>query len=438
MHHVKSEHGSASISNSQYMTNSPSTAPAYYGLALLSLVSLFNYLDRMVIAVLVEPIKRDLSLTDTQVGLVSGFAFALLYALAGLPLARIADRRSRVTLVSICLVLWSAVTALTGLARNFVELFLARMAVGVGEAGCVPASHSLIGDLFPPHRRAFAIGVFQAGGVVGLSFGLAAAGWLAQTYGWRSALMVAGLAGVPLALLLYFTMPEPLRTGAVTHSEPAENSRQTLSAWCRRPALVHLIIGISIGAFATYGMAQWHSAFYVRSHQLNLAEVGLYGGLAGGGGGILGAISGGLVMTRLRPRDARWELWWPALAYGASAPLFAAAFLYPGTLGAFTFQFASTFVAAAGGSVALSAIQSFAEPHRRATAIAIMLMMSSLIGLGLGPTAVGMMSDALSQSRGENSLRYALAISTIFLVWASAHFLMSGKYARQDAIHHAS
>lgn len=408
-------------------------APAYYGLALLSTVSLLNYLDRMVIAVLVEPIKRDLNLSDTQVGLVAGFAFALLYALAGLPLARIADRRSRVTLVSICLVAWSAMTAVTGMARNFIELFLARMAVGIGEAGCVPASHSLIGDMFPPHRRAFAVGIFQAGGLIGLSFGLAGAGWIAETYGWRAALLVAGAAGIPVALLLYFTMPEPARSGQAHGLSANESAAETLAALARRPALVHLVIALSIGAFATYGMSQWISAFFIRSHGMGLAEVGLYGGLAGGGGGIVGAIAGGLVMARLGPRDARWELWLPAAGYGLSAPFFAAAFLWPTALGAFLLQFAATLVAAAGGAVALSAVQSFAEPHRRATAIAIVLMLSSLIGLGLGPTMVGILSDALSSATGDDSLRYALVISTVFLLWAGVHFLLSARHARADA-----
>lgn len=411
------------------MNNSPPAASAYYGLALLSLVSLLNYLDRMVIAVLVEPIKRDLHLTDTQVGLVAGFALALLYALAGLPIARIADRRSRVTLVSVCLVVWSAMTALTGMARNFVELFLARMAVGVGEAGCVPASHSLLGDLFPPHRRAFAIGVFQAGGLIGMSFGLAAAGWVAEVYGWRAALMTAGLAGVPLALLMFFTMPEPARTGAATSQEKGETAYQTVAALMQRPGLVHLIVGISISAFATYGMAQWISAFFVRSHDLGLAEVGLYGGLAGGGGGILGAILGGLAMTRLRPRDVRWELWLPVLTSALCAPLFAGTFLVPGVTGAFAFQFVATLVASAGGAVSLSAIQSFAEPHRRATAIAIMLMLSSLIGLGIGPTAVGVISDFLAPTSGDDSLRHALAITTMFLPWAAVHFWLASRSA---------
>lgn len=423
-----------STSDAQGSVKGGRAAPAYYGLALLSLVSLLNYLDRMVIAVLVEPIKRDLGLSDTQVGLVAGFAFALLYALAGLPLARIADRRSRVTLVSVCLLVWSAMTAVTGLARNFVELFLARMAVGIGEAGCVPASHSLIGDMFPPHRRAFAIGVFQAGGLIGMSFGLAGAGWVAEAYGWRAALLVAGAAGLPVALLLYFTLPEPARSGQALGVSTSETAMETIAALARRPALVHLVIALSIGAFATYGMSQWISAFFIRSHGLGLAAVGLYGGLAGGGGGIVGAIAGGLVMARLGPRDARWELWLPAAGYGLSAPFFAATFLWPGALGAFSLQFAATLVAAAGGAVALSAIQSFAEPHRRATAIAIVLMLSSLVGLGVGPTAVGVLSDALSSATGDDSLRYALVISTAFLLWASVHFLFAARHASAGAV----
>jgi hypothetical protein len=246
--------------------------------------------------------------------------------------------------------------------------------------------------------------------------------------------MAAGFAGVPLACLLLFTMPEPERAISADAAVANETALESVSALVRRPALVHLIIGISIGAFATYGMAQWHAAFYVRSHDLGLAEIGLYAGIAGGGGGILGAIGGGLFMARLRPLDGRWELWWPAFAYGGSTPLYLGAFLFPGTFGAVVFQFASTMVAAAGGAVALSAIQSFAEPHRRATAIAIMLMLSSLIGLGLGPTAVGMISDALASSSGADSLRYALAISTVFLLWASFHFWCASRHANAEIV----
>lgn len=395
-----------------------------YGLALLFFVSFFNYLDRMVIAVMVEPMKRDLNLTDTQLGLVSGLAFAVLYATVGLPLARVADRSSRKWLLAICLAVWSAMTAITGLARNFTELFLARMGVGIGEAGCVPASHSMIGDMVTPEKRAFAIGIFQAGGLLGMSVGLAAAGLAAEAYGWRTAMIGVGLLGLPLALLLAFTMREPPRASS---AQTAETMATALAALASCRPLVHLILGISIGSFASYGVAQWLPAFFIRSHQLSLAEVGLWGGLVGGLAGILGAVGGGAMMIRLRPRDTRWELWLPCIGYLACIPFYLIAFWVENAIAAYTIKALGITVAAAGAGVAIAAIQSLAEPHRRATAVAIMMFLSSLIGLGLGPAAVGAISDSLAIRFGNESLRYALMISTAFLAWAALHFLIAAR-----------
>lgn len=378
----------------------------------------------MVIAVMAEPMKRDLGLTDTQLGLVSGFAFALLYALCGLPLARIADRQSRSKLLAICLAVWSMMTAVTGLARNFAELFLARTAVGVGEAGCVPASHSMIGDMFPPARRALAIAIFQAGGLIGLSIGLAAAGMAAQIWGWRIAMLGVGLLGLPLSLLVLFTLPDPVRSGPAVPAETMVGALKVLAA--RRP-LVHLIVGIAVGSFATYGMAQWLPAFFIRSHGLSLAEVGLYGGLTAGAGGVFGTLAGGALMTHLLPRDRRWELWLPATSYAVSVPLYLVAFWVDAALVAYSVKFLAIFIAASGGGVALAAIQTFAEPNRRATAVAVMMMLSSLVGLGLGPKFVGGASDLLTPMFGLESLRYALMVSTAFLLWASLHFWLAAR-----------
>jgi predicted MFS family arabinose efflux permease len=393
-------------------------------LALLFLVSFFNYLDRMVIAVMVEPMKRDLALSDTQLGLVSGLAFALLYATCGIPLARFADQRSRKWLLTICLAIWSTMTALTGLARNFTELFAARMAVGVGEAGCVPASHSMIGDMFPPERRALAVGIFQAGGLIGLSVGLAAAGMAAEVFGWRKALIGVGLLGLPLALLMALTMREPERQHAVFDEE---NASAALAALARSRPLVHLVIGIAIGSFATYGMAQWLPAFFIRSHGLSLTGVGFYGGITAGIGGVLGTLAGGWAMVHLRPRDQRWELWLPACSYLGCIPFYLTAFWVESAILAYGIKFFGIFIAAAGGGVALAAIQTFAEPHRRATAVAVMMFLSSLIGLGLGPAAVGAISDALTSQFGTEALRYALMISTAFLAWAGLHFVSAAR-----------
>ncbi|NWG46500.1 MAG: MFS transporter [Alphaproteobacteria bacterium] len=415
------------------MTNSTdekgSTRLAYYWLALLASVSFFNYLDRMVIAVLAEPIKADLELTDTQLGLVSGFAFAVLYSLTGIPLARIADRGSRVSLLAACLGFWSLMTALSGMARNMTELFLARMGVGIGEAGCVPTAHSLIGDYFPPERRAFAIGLFQSGGQIGLTLGLALAGWAGQEFGWRAAVIGCGLLGLPVTLLTLFTMREPRRNRPTPL--PTETVISVLKALAGRATFVHLVVGLTIGSFTAFGVTQWLAAFYMRSHGLSLVEVGGYGALAGGLGGIFGAILGGLVLSVARKRDARWEYWGPMAGYTLSAPAFALVFLVPGYGAAFGLQFVGAILLSAATTTALSSLQTPVEPHRRATAIALALLISTLAGLGLGPTVIGAVSDSLAPRLGVDSLRGALLASTVLLLWAAAHFwLAAGASAR--------
>lgn len=405
-----------------------SSAPAY-ALALLTVVSFFNYLDRMVIAILVEPIKQELRLSDSQMGLITGFAFAMLYATVGVPLARIADRRSRITLMSICLAVWSAMTALTGLVRSFLELFAARMAVGIGEAGCGPAAHSILGDLFPRERRAFAISVFQAGGALGQSVGLALAAVVAQLYGWRAALVVVGLAGLPLALLLYFTVREPSR-GEDHARASSESMWRTLKALFPRAPLRHLVLGISIAAFGSYGMLQWVPAFFMRIHGLNLVEVGGYVGAAKGAAAVLGTISGGLVLTRLGPRDIRWELWWPMAVFLVTPAFSLASLTVPDWRLALWLQVIGAFVGATAAGVMLSAVQNYAEPHRRATALAILMLLSSLLGLGVGPVAVGLLSDALAPAFGVQSLRYALMVIASLPLWAALHFWLASRTAK--------
>lgn len=411
---------------------SPANAPVYV-LTLLTIVSFFNYLDRWVIAILLEPIKRELSLSDAQMGLVAGFAFALLYATVGLPLARIADRRSRITLLSVCLALWSAMTAMTGLVRNFVELFMVRMAVGIGEAGCGPAAHSVIGDIFPRGRRPLAISIFQAGGVLGQSAGLAVAGIVAQIWGWRAALMVLGILGIPLALLIYFTVREPARS--IDHAQSSSESMlATLKILFARPPLRHLVIGVSIAAFGSYGMIQWVPSFFIRLHGLSLAEVGGYVGAVKGAAGVLGTLFGGFALTRLGPRDIRWEFWWPMAMFGAGPLFYLVSFTLADWKVALTLQMIGSFISAAAGGVALAAVQSYAEPFRRATALAILGLTSSLLGLGLGPVAVGVASDLLAPAFGTESLRYALILIGCMPIWGAFHLWLASRSAKQWAI----
>lgn len=419
---------SAETGGAQAAANAP-----VYVLTLLTIVSFFNYLDRWVIAILLEPIKRELSLSDSQMGLVAGFAFAMLYATVGLPLARIADRRSRITLLSICLALWSAMTALTGLVRNFVELFIVRMAVGIGEAGCGPAAHSVIGDIFPRERRPLAISIFQAGGVLGQSAGLAVAGIVAQIWGWRAALMVLGVLGIPLALLIYFTVREPAR-GTDHAQASSESMLATMKILFARPPLRHLVIGVSIAAFGSYGMIQWVPSFFIRLHGLSLAEVGGYLGAAKGAAGVLGTLLGGFALTRLGPRDVRWELWWPMAMFGIGPLFYLVSFAIADWKAALVLQMIGAFISAAAGGVALAAVQSYAEPFRRATALAILGLTSSLLGLGLGPVAVGVMSDLLVPAFGVESLRYALILIGCMPIWGAFHLWLASRSARQWSV----
>lgn len=410
----------------------------YYVLAVLTVVSFFNYMDRMVLAVLVEPIKRDLNLSDTQIGLLSGFAFAALYATLGIPLARLADTRSRTAILGTCVAVWSAMTAACGLAGNFFHMLLARVGVGVGEAGCVPASHSLLGDYFPAERRAFAISVFQAGGIAGISVGLMATGFLAEAFGWRMAFLLVGAPGLLLGAIVMFTIREPRsvaqRRAAAADPTPRMSNLAAVRQLASRPAFVNLVAGLSVGSFATYGLAQWLAAFFIRVHGLSLSEVGLWSGLSSGAGSVFGVLVGGVLAMHLIKRDRRWELWMPALSYGLGYPLYMGVFLWPDPWVAMGIKFLAGMVVASGGGVALAAIQSLAEPHLRATAIAVMMFFSSLIGLGAGPFFVGLISDQLQPTVGDQSLRYALVTVTGILVFASLHFYLASRTMRRDAV----
>ena len=400
-------------------------------LGVLTLVSFFNYLDRMSLAVLIEPIKRDLSLSDTQVGLVTGLAFSLFYAILGIPMGRLADRTNKGRLLAACLALWSAMTAVSGAATSFAMLFAARMAVGVGEAGCMPTSFAIIAARFPRERRPLAISIFQSGGLFGIALGMFGAGLIGQILGWRAALGLIGAAGLPVALIVALTLKRDENHVAKPAPKPAIVDIATLLS---RPAFVHVILGISFASFATYGIIQWLAAFFVRSHGVSLAQIGLFSGLTTGVGGIVGTLTGGTLAGRLIRRQPQWDLWLPAVAYAASAPLFVGAVLSPSVTIAFAFNFLATTVAASAGGVALAAVQRFTEPERRATANALMLMISAIIGVGLGPIVVGVASDRMRPFFGQESLRWALTGSTVMFLWSSTHFLLAARHAARDGM----
>ena len=405
---------------------------SWYALAVLTVINAFGYMDRMALAILQEAIKVDLHLTDRQLGLLSGLAFAALYATLGVPLARIADRSSRVKLIAACFSLWSVLTCLSGLARNFQQLFLARMGVGVGEAGCLPPGHSLIGDYFPRERRALAVTIFQCGAVLGLSAGLFTIGALGQRLGWRMSLQIVGFAGVPVALLAALTLREPSRPRATQGT--TEMAPRALRALLGRPAFVHLAIAISLSTICSSGMSQWFPSFLMRSFGMSMLQVGAWSGSISVVSGVLGLLTGGFLATRLLPRDPRWELWIPAIGYGASTPLFCLMYLSPTAWMALVVKVFAYYLGAVGGGVALAAVQAFAEPHRRATALSLVYFLSSLLGLGMGPYLIGALSDLLAAPLGRQSLRYALLCSCAMLAWAVIHFLLAARRTFRDRV----
>ena len=412
-------------------------SPGYlhYVFFMLAVVAFFNYLDRMVLSMLVEPIKADLGFSDGQLGLLTGFAFALFYATFGIPIARLADTRSRVTILSVCMALWSAMTAACGLAQNFLHMLLARVGVGVGEAGCVPSGHSLLTDYVPAEQRALALGIFQTGGAVGIMAGLIAAGWLADQYGWRATFFIVGIPGVVLALVARLTVRDPPRGNFSAAPEPeAQSFKRAIASLFRRRTFVHIVIAYSLGLFGVYGIAQWIPAFFVRVHGMTLTEVGWGVGIASGFGGAVGTFLGAVLAPRYIARERRWEVWWPAWAYLFCIPVYAVAFVTDNAMFAFALVFVSSLVAGTSIAPGMASVQSVAEPHQRATAVAIVMFCSAILGQGLGPTAIGFTSDYLTPSLGGDGLRWALVVSLALFAWAWVHFMMAARTVHRDRI----
>jgi predicted MFS family arabinose efflux permease len=398
----------------------------------LTFTSFFNYMDRMAVAVLIEPIKRALSLSDTQAGLITGLAFALFYAVMGVPIARLADRRNKSMILVTCFLAWSAVTALSGLATSFLSLFILRLLVGVGEAGCLPTSFAIISERFHPRQLPLAISLFQAGGRLGVALGMACAGIAAELVGWRVTLVAVGLAGVPVAFMVALL----LRGSDVKRpTAGVPESKASLRVILLYPGFLRLICAISLASFGTYGITQWMAAFFVRSHGATLGEAGVLIGTSSGIGGFAGTLAGGAAAGVLIRRHQNWDLWVPAIAYFMAMPLFLAALFAPTKVASSSIYFIATLVCTAGGGVALAAVQRFTQSTHRATANALMLMISALTGVGLGPVAVGILSDLLSAHFGVDSLRCALGLSTFAFFGASILFVFTASGPKkQDSI----
>jgi predicted MFS family arabinose efflux permease len=402
-----------------------------YALSLLLAVFACNFMDRQILGILLPAIKREFAISDTGLGMLVGPAFAVFYTTLGIPLAVLADRGSRRQLIVGSLALFSAMTAVSGLVTSFSQLLLARIGVGVGEAGTAPASHSLIADLYEPHERHTAMAIFALGPQVGTLLAFAFGGWLSQHWGWRLALLVAGAAGLLLALLTQATFPEvPRRVSDLARAASAgPASGGALVAvremWAH-PALRHLLVGASLASAVAYSVLAWTPSFLVRSHGFGAATAGGLLALLLGGVGAIGTFIGGWLADRLSRHDPRWPLWIVALGLALAAPLWSATYLARTSVGALAWMTGPALLVGIFLGPTFALVQTLVDPRRRAVSAALLLFAANLVGYGLGPLGVGVLSDALAPRLGAESLRYALSGLSVVGIWAALHYARAG------------
>lgn len=381
---------------------------------ILLIVYIFNFLDRQIVNILAEPIKADLGLTDTELGLLAGPAFAVFYALLGIPIARYADKdgTNRVRLIALALAIWSAMTAVCGLAQNFVQLLFARIGVGVGEAGCTPAAHSLISDSVAPEKRSSAIAFYGLGVPIGSLLGLILGGIVNDLYGWRIALMLVGAPGLLLALVVLFVMREPRHhrpaEATATAALPQLPARDAMREIFSSRAFIYILIAASVTAFLGYGKALWTISFFIRSHGLSTTEAGLSMAVVLGVAGVFGTWLGGKCADLFGKRDKRHILTLPAYGMAVGAPILFLGYQMDDWRVAVALLIVPTILNSAYYGPAYACVQGLVRPQARAVAASIMLFGQNLIGLGFGPFLFGVLSDALAPAYGEESVRYVL------------------------------
>ena len=406
-------------------------------LAMLVLVYTFNFIDRQIVGILAVPIKADLGLTDTQLGLMGGLAFALFYTALGIPIAMLADRRNRTTIMTVALLLWSALTAACGFAQNFWQLFLARLGVGVGEAGGVAPAYSLVADYFPPHQRARALGVYSFGVPIGSALGIVFGGFIAHWIDWRTAFIVVGGAGVLIAPVFKYVVREPQRgrfDGVRGAGSPA-SFREVMRVLFTKRAFWGISFGASASSMMGYGLFFWLPSFFVRSHGMSLVQASVYYGAILLVGGISGIWLGGWLADRFGAARRRAYALIPAIAFIATVPFFIGAVTSTSLVVSFVLFLVPTALGLVWLGPVLSAIQHIVPPGMRATASAIFLFVNNLIGIGLGSVALGALSDVLSARYGTDSLRYAILAGTVFYFVAAGLFLLSAKRLERDWEH---
>jgi len=405
----------------------------WYILIILTLVYAMNHVDRQIMVILSEPIKQEFGLSDTQLGLLTGFMFAAFYATLGIPFAAWADRGNRRNIIALALTIWSGMTALSGFAQNFWQLALARMGVGIGEAGGTPPATAMISDLFPPHRRAFALGVYTTGISLGILIGFILGGAIAAKYGWRMGFFVAGVPGLLLALILLLTVAEPRRGQSenLVDEEDAPSLKTTLSYFLSQKAMIYLLLGGVFVCISANAFLVGIPLYLIRVHEVPFGELGVALGLLIGGVGGVGAITVGALCDYLSNKDLRWRPWM-ILITGLIAFPFILWFLYaPNKSTAYLAYIVPGFVGLLYASISYTAMQELVPLRMRAMASAVMLLCLTLLGIGLGPVILGMISDAYTAELGRYAIQRALTWILIFNLFSIIFYVLAAKHYRQ-------
>jgi predicted MFS family arabinose efflux permease len=389
---------------------------AFIATLLLALINVFNYMDRMVFAAVVQPLKQELGLTDPQIGFLTGFAFIALYAAIMFPLARWADRVGRRRVLGGSIAAWSVATTCSGLVHDFPQLAVARACVGVGEAGCMPSTHALLSELYPPTRRALPVAIVAAGSAVGTGLGLGLGGLIAGGHGWRYAFLFLGPPGILLALVVFLALPEPARTSLPTAAQRPLG--ESIAALLRVPTYRSLLYALPFYQFAAAGVIGWLPTFFTRSHGMSVQKVGPLFGIAYGVGLAVGGIVGAQALQVLTRRTPERMLHLCAYLISAAAVTFFGALFVRDTWLALALFMLFGALAGAVSSPIVACQQSVVHERMRAQAAALALVVSAYIGLGLGPLLVGWGSQVLTPRLGPDALRAALLVASSAALFA--------------------
>ncbi len=430
---------------------------AYVLMALLTVYT-FNFIDRVVIAILQEPIKQEFGLTDLQLGLLGGPAFAVLYTFLGIPIARLAEKHNRMTILAICVAIWSGMTAACGLATSYATLLMARVGVSIGEAGCTPPAQSVISDYFPAEGRATAISIYALGVPVGSMLAAIGGGLIMEYFGWRQAFLMLGLPGLLLAIVIKLTVKEPVRGGVAAANVETPGFGAAFKILSKKPTFWHVALGSAVASFVGYGVGQYLNSFLMRTHELTGLQASQLSGIVLGVAAAFGTFFAGWLADKMIQRHPNALAWLPALGFIIATPFYLVGYMAPNLWIGVPFMIVGAVTHYFYLGCMYASVQGIVAPRVRATATAVLLFIVNLLGYGLGPPVIGALSDFLAttnlQAAGltladcgkamlpankaacavgsEFGLRWAIFIGLFGYLWAALHFLLAWKTLRRD------